>query len=258
MEHTLQVNGLNINYTESGEGKPLVFLHGWGSSLQVFEKIQQYFEPDFHVFAIDLPGFGKSQEPNDVWGVYEYTAFIEEFFKLKNISNPILVGHSYGGRISIVYASRNPVLKLVLLDSAGIKPHRPLSYYIKVYTYKFVRAILPYLVGRTKANEIIENYRKQAGSSDYKSASATMRQVLVKSVNEDLKSVMPQIKAPTLLVWGENDTATPVSDARTMEKLIPNAGLVVLKNAGHFSFVEKAGEFLIILNNFLQPDKKNS
>lgn len=85
-----------------------------------------------------------------------------------------------------------------------------------------------------------------------------MRQVLVKSVNEDLKGEMPNIKAPTLLVWGENDTATPVSDAKTMEKLIPNAGLVVLKNAGHFAFVEKLGAFLIILNNFLQPDKKNS
>ena len=85
-----------------------------------------------------------------------------------------------------------------------------------------------------------------------------MRQLLVKSVNEDLKYAMPDIKAPALLIWGENDTATPVSDARTMEKLIPNAGLVVLKNAGHFSFVEKAGEFLIILDNFLQPDKKNN
>lgn len=84
-----------------------------------------------------------------------------------------------------------------------------------------------------------------------------MRQVLVKSVNEDLKIEMPKIKTPTLLVWGENDTATPVSDAKIMEKLIPNAGLVILKNAGHFSFVEKLGEFLIILNNFLQPDKKN-
>ena len=257
MEQTQVIKGLNINFKETGEGKPVVLLHGWGSNLEAFTRVQQNLESEFHVFSIDLPGFGKSQEPNEVWGVYEYTEFIEEFCRLKNISNPILAGHSYGGRVSIVYASRNPVLKLVLLDSAGIKPHRPLSYYIKIYTYKFVRAVLPYIVGRAKANEIIENYRKQAGSSDYKSASPVMRQVLVKSVNEDLKGEMPKIKAPTLLVWGENDTATPVSDAKAMEKLIPNAGLVVLKNAGHFAFVEKLGEFLIILNNFLQPDKKN-
>ncbi|MDO3644764.1 alpha/beta fold hydrolase [Mucilaginibacter sp. L3T2-6] len=257
MEQTQIIKGLNINYNETGAGKPVVLLHGWGSNLQAFTRIQENLESSFHVISVDLPGFGKSQEPNEVWGVYEYTEFIEEFLSVKNISNPILAGHSYGGRISIVYSSRNPVHKLILLDSAGIKPTRPLSYYIRVYTYKFVRAVLPYLVGRAKANEIIENYRKQAGSSDYKSASPVMRQVLVKSVNEDLKVEMPKIKAPTLLVWGENDTATPVSDAKTMEKLIPNAGLVVLRNAGHFAFVEKLGEFLIILNNFLEPDKKN-
>ncbi|WP_428328981.1 alpha/beta fold hydrolase [Mucilaginibacter sp.] len=258
MEYTQLVKGLNINYKETGQGTPLVFLHGWGSSLQVFEKIQQYFETDFHVFAIDLPGFGKSDEPDGVWGVYEYTAFIEEFFKLKGISNPILSGHSYGGRIALLYASRNPVLKLVLLDSAGIKPTRSLEYYLKVYSYKLVRKTLPVFVGNTQANTILDKYRKKAGSSDYSSATPMMRQVLVKSVNEDLKNIMPLIKAPTLLIWGENDTATPVSDGQTMEKLIPNAGLVVLKNAGHFSFIEKLNEFLIILNNFIQADKKNN
>jgi pimeloyl-ACP methyl ester carboxylesterase len=145
-----------------------------------------------------------------------------------------------------------------LLDSAGIKPGRSLEYYIKVYSFKAARKTLPLFVGKSKADEIIEGYRKTAGSTDYNNASGIMRQILVKSVNEDLKSVMPNIKAPTLLVWGENDTATPVGDAKIMEQLIPNAGLVVLKNAGHFAFVEKLQEFLIILNNFLQADKKNN
>ncbi|ASU33518.1 alpha/beta fold hydrolase [Mucilaginibacter xinganensis] len=258
MEQTQLIKGLNINFNESGEGKPLVLLHGWGSNLQAFTKVQEYFETDFHVFAIDLPGFGKSQEPAEVWGVEEYTQFIEEFCRVKNISNPILAGHSYGGRISILFASRNPVLKLVLLDSAGIKPTRSLEYYIKVYSYKAAKKTLPLFVGRSKAEEIMEGYRKKAGSSDYNNASGVMRNILVKSVNEDLQSVMPKIKAPTLLVWGENDTATPVGDAKIMEKLIPNAGLVILKNAGHFAFVEKLHEFLIILNNFLQADKKNN
>lgn len=258
MEQTQLVKGLNINFNETGEGKPLVFLHGWGSNLQAFTRIQEYFTPGFHIFAIDLPGMGKSQEPNEVWGVEEYTQFIEEFFRIKNISNPILAGHSYGGRISILYASRNPVLKLILIDSAGIKPSRPLKYYLKVYSYKAAKKALPLLIGRKKAEEIMENYRKKAGSTDYNNASGVMRNILVKSVNEDLKSVMPSIQAPTLLIWGENDTATPVSDGKTMEKLIPNAGLVVLKSAGHFSFVEKLHDFLIILNNFLQADKKNA
>jgi len=258
MEQTQLIKGLNINFKEAGDGKPLVFLHGWGSNLQAFTRVQEYFQNDFHTFAIDLPGMGKSQEPNEVWGVEEYTQFIEEFCRVKNITNPILAGHSYGGRVSILFSSRNPVTKLVLLDSAGIKPKRSMKYYLKVYSFKTAKNVLPFLVGKTKATEIIDNYRKKAGSSDYNAANGIMRQILVKSVNEDLQHVMPNIKAPTLLVWGENDTATPVSSAQIMEKLIPNAGLVVLKNAGHFAFVEKLNEFLIILNNFLQPDKRNS
>src|ERR1700749_4171809 len=133
MEQTQLIKGLNINFREEGEGKPLVFLHGWGSNLQAFTRVQDYFKDEFHTFAIDLPGMGKSQEPNEVWGVEDYTQFIEEFFKVKGITNPILAGHSYGGRVSILFSSRNPVNKLVLLDSAGIKPTRSLDYYLKVY-----------------------------------------------------------------------------------------------------------------------------
>jgi pimeloyl-ACP methyl ester carboxylesterase len=258
MELIQSVKGLKVNYQETGKGTQLVLLHGWGSNLQIFEDIQQYFQNDFCVISIDLPGFGKSDPPPEVWGVEEYTSFIEEFFESKNITRPILLGHSFGGRISILFSSRNPVLKLILVDSAGIKPGRSLDYYLKVYSYKLIRKTLPVLIGKGQAETVLEKYRKKAGSSDYKNASGVMRQVLVKAVNEDLKSVMPLIKAPTLLFWGENDTATPVSDGKIMETLIPNAGLVVLKAAGHFSFVEKLNEFLIILNNFIQADKKNN
>lgn len=256
MEYIQPVKGLNINYKETGEGHPLVFLHGWGSSLEAFTRIQQEFEKGFHVFSIDLPGFGKSEEPAEAWGVEEYTQLIEEFFRLKGITNPILAGHSNGGRISIVYASRNPVHKLILLDSAGVKPKRSLKYYVKVYSYKLMRKLMPLVVGKAKAQAMVEERRKKSGSTDYNNASPMMRQVLVRVVNTDLQSYMPLIKAPTLLVWGENDTATPVGDAKIMEKLIPNAGLVIFKNAGHFAFIEKLGEFLIVLNNFLQADKK--
>lgn len=85
-----------------------------------------------------------------------------------------------------------------------------------------------------------------------------MQQILVKSVNEDVKWLMPQIKAPVLLVWGENDTATPVSNGQLMEKLMLDAGLVVLKNAGHFAYLDKYNEFIIIISNFLKKDMVES
>lgn len=253
----IKIDGLNIHYERVGNdsGRDVVLLHGWGSQLEIFKHIVRKLEPDFRVYALDFPGFGGSNAPNEEWGVNDYTLFLEAFVKEFNIQNPILMGHSFGGRVAILYSSRNEVNKLVLIDSAGIKPARSFKYYLKVYSFKLSKRILPVLLGKEKANILIEQYRKKSGSSDYNAAAGIMRKILVKVVNEDLKRVMPQIKAPTLLIWGENDTAAPVKDARIMEKLIKDSGLVVLKNTGHFSFIEKPGEVNIILDAFLNDDK---
>ncbi len=251
MEKITQIQGLQINYKVTGQGENMVLLHGWGCDMHIFDHIHSFFEKKFTTYSIDLPGFGKSEEPPEQWGVEKYTVLVENLLKKLNINNPILLGHSFGGRIAILYASRNPVAKMILVDSAGVKPKRSLNYYVKVYTYKFLKKIvsLPFLKNYT--NSLLGKYRKNAGSKDYQAASERMKQVLVKVVNEDLQHKMPKIKTSTLLIWGENDTATPVSDAKIMEQKIPDAGLVVLKNAGHYSFIDKMNEFLIITGNFL-------
>ena len=97
-------------------------------------------------------------------------------------------------------------------------------------------------------------YRAKVGSSDYSSASPMMRAILSKVVNEDLTGVMPGISCPTLLIWGANDTATPLSDAKTMEKLIPDAGLVSFDGVGHYSFLENPFQFAAVLKSFLSKD----
>lgn len=250
-----KINKLNIRYKKTGKGQPILLLHGWACDLTIFEKVQNELENKFQVYSIDLPGFGESEAPNEIWGVEEYTQFIETFIQTQFIENPILIGHSFGGRISILYASRNNTNKIILVDSAGVKPKRKLKYYLKIYSYKGVKKVVNLVFSKQKANSILETFRKQSGSNDYQNANGIMRNILVKVVNEDLQHVMPKIKVPTLLIWGENDTATPVSDAKIMEKLINDAGLVVLKNSGHYSFLEKLNEFLIITNNFLTTIK---
>jgi len=255
MEYTDVVKDMKINYYSTGHGNCVVLLHGWGCDLNIFSKIHYHLEKYFKVYSIDLPGFGKSEEPDEVWGVEEYTSIIEEFLKLKNIYNPILIGHSFGGRISILFASRNPVNKLVLIDTAGVKPKRKLKYYLKIFSYKIIKHILKLFYKPDKFKVILEKFKKKSGSSDYRNASDQMRKILSKIVNEDLKYIMFKIKAPTLLIWGENDIETPVKDAKIIETLIPNVGLVILKNAGHYSFIEKMNDFIIILNNFLKVDK---
>ncbi len=125
------VDGLHINYTVQGEGPAVVLLHGWGANLQSFRMVQDFLSRNFRTYAIDLPGFGESDEPPVAWGVPEYTDFLHKWLTSLNIENPILVGHSNGGRISIMYASSRPVRKIILIDSAGIKPKRKLGYYVR-------------------------------------------------------------------------------------------------------------------------------
>jgi pimeloyl-ACP methyl ester carboxylesterase len=253
----INIDNLNIHYelTGSASGKHIILLHGWGSNAAAFAFIIQALKENFNVYAIDFPGFGESPPPSEVWGVEDYTQFLESFVKKLEIKNPILLAHSFGGRVALLYSSRNEVNKLILVDAAGIKPTHSPKYYLKVYAYKLSKKILPFIIGKKRATAQIEAYRQKSGSSDYNQAKGIMRNILVKVVNEDLKRVMPDIKAPTLLIWGENDTATPLKDAKIMEKLIPDAGLAVLKGAGHFSFLDKRYEFNLIIDAFLTEDK---
>ncbi len=251
----IEIKNLKLHYKVSGQGKNIILLHGWGCNLDIFDSLFFHLEKSFKVYSIDFQGFGKSEAPLEVWGVEDYTRALEDFVKKLNIDHPVLLGHSFGGRISILYASRNPVNKIILVDAAGVKPTHSLKYYLKVYSFKLSKKLLPLLIGKKRAEERINQYRKKSGSSDYNNATGIMKSILVKVVNEDLKQVMPLIKAPTLLIWGESDTATPLKDARTMNRLIKDSGLAVLKNAGHYSFLEKPYEFNLIVDNFLQKDR---
>lgn len=251
----IDINGLKINYEVAGTGNNVVLLHGWGANIKSFEPVHQNLQQWFTTYSIDLPGFGKSDQPPCPWGVKEYAAAIDNFFSTLNINQPIIIGHSFGGRIAIYLAAQNNVQKMILVDSAGIKPKRSLKYFLKVYTYKAFKNLLKLPGLNRNKDELLNNLKKKFGSADYQNVSGVMQQTLIKVVNEDLRHLMPQIKASTLLIWGEKDTATPVSDGQLMEKLIPDAGLVILKNVGHFSYLEKLGDFLAIINNFLDKEK---
>ena len=256
MDKTITYSDTRLHYTVEGVGRPLFLLHGWGCTGDIFNQIKPFLAEHFQVFTVDFAGFGKSEEPQSVWGVEEYTRSLEAIVEYEDIESPILIGHSFGGRVSIVYASRNTTRKVILVDAAGVKPRRSFTYYRKLYTYKLLKRLLPLLVGKRKAEEIIEQRRAKAGSADYNNATPMMRAILSKVVNEDLCHLMPKIKAPTLLFWGEKDTATPLSDAKRMEKLIPDAGLVTVAGAGQYSFLENMPLFVRVLESFLAKEMK--
>ncbi len=252
MERTVEIDGLTIFYEVTGSGAPLILMHGWGCDHTTVASIAAAAAETHTVYSLDLPGFGRSDEPREVWGVDEYTSLVEKFARKLGLERPVLVGHSYGGRISILYASRNEVAKVILVDAAGVTPQRPLSSYTQVYSFKLSRKMWQLLLGKERANARIERMRASKGSADYAAASPMMRRVLSKSVNQDLRSVMPLIKAPTLLVWGENDTATPMRDARIMDRLIPETGLVSFPGCGHYSFLDNPVQFAAVIKSFLK------
>ena len=114
------------------------------------------------------------------------------------------------------------------------------------------------LYGKEKGETVLNKIRAKKGSSDYSNSTPKMRAILSKVVNEDPKHVMPSIKCPTLLIWGEKDTATPIGDAKIMEKLIPDAGLVSFPNAGHYSFLDNAYQYQAVLRSFLKKEIEQS
>ena len=241
----MEFNGLN--YIEAGQGKPILLLHGWGANVDVWHSIMQEFSLEYHVYALDLYGFGKSREPSENFTIYDYARVVDDFIT-KIIGKPvILVGHSFGGRIGLILGDSKNVDALVLVDSAGIKPRFNLKKYIKVRCYKKLKQ---------KVQQGVADGGKleKFGSSDYKNLSKTMRQVFVNVVNEDLTKLAKNVSKLTLLLWGRKDKETPSYMARKLRRNIKNSRLVYL-NGGHFSFLDDKDNFIKECYKFF--DKRN-
>lgn len=253
------VNGIGINYEQKGSGELVVLLHGWGSNIKLFANLIDLLSAKYTVVAMDMPGFGESEEPKTPWCVDDYVQFVIDFLKDYDTKEVTLLGHSFGGRVIIKMHSRESlpfkVKKVILVDSAGIMPPKSNKKSWRTRYYKMGKTVLSTKLVQKLAPDALENFRKKMGSADYAAASPMMRQVMVKVVNEDLEPYLPNIKCPTLLVWGVNDTATPISDGEKMEKLIPDAGLVRLENAGHYSFLEQQFTFNRVMCSFMNIEE---
>ena len=236
----MTINDLNINYIQYGEGKDIVLLHGWGQNIQMMKPLGDQFCDKYRITILDLPGFGESDEPHDVWTVGDYSDFMESFLKKVGVKKPIMIGHSFGGRVAIRYSARNPIEKLVLFGSPCIRVDEELPMSVK---------ILKKLKQLPGLNELGEYMKKYIGSRDYKAASPTMRKILVEVVNEDLSKYAREIEEPTLLIWGEQDTEAPLNDARQLEKIMIDAGLIILPGT-HYAYLENLSVVTNILNKF--------
>lgn len=255
LELNIVVDNLNTNYIQVGEGKPVLLLHGWGSSIEPFNRLINQLSEKYQVIALDLPGFGKTDEPPRPYNVDDYVDFVLHFLETFHFSSISIIGHSFGGRIIIKLANRElpfQIDKIVLIDSAGIKHSPNPKQSKKQKRYKRLKKLYSTPIMKLLFPNALEALRLKYGSADYIAASPMMRQCLVKAVNEDLSGLLPYIKEPTLLIWGENDVDTPLSDAKLMEQMIPDAGLAVIKNAAHFSFIDQPYTFHRIIASFFE------
>ena len=253
----IKIQGCDINYEVLGDGNPVILLHGWLATLETMRPIANNLCKNFKVYLVDVIGFGKSQLPEHPLKTDDFGDFLKEFTEKLNIKNPILIGHSNGGRIIINAVGRGLVSakKIVLIDSAGIKPKRSLTYYLKVAFYKTGKFFLNLLPNTKSIKKFKEKIRNHVGSEDYKTSANVLKETMKIIVNEDLQYLLPKISVPTLLFWGSLDTATPISDARIMEKLIPDCGLIEYAGSSHFSYLENINNVNSVLNEFLKNDK---
>lgn len=249
----MKIKDININHIIEGEGEDVIVLHGWGASINTVLSIVNAIKGKFRVHAIDLPGFGESEEPKTPIDGFAYAEIIKEYMDKKEIKKAILIGHSFGGKLCIILGSKYPELveKIVLINSAGLIPKRGAKYYLKVYSFKTLRILYKNFAFGENKEKKMEKFYKKFGSTDYKDADGLMRKILVKVVNENLEELLKDIKAPTLIIWGDKDDATPLYMAEKMEKKIKDSGLVVLKGTGHYSYLDDYRRFKIVLKSFL-------
>lgn len=248
-----QIDGLKINYEDEGTGKTLLFLHGWGSSLQSFRCITDQIKDTYRIIRLDFPGFGGSDCPPEPWNVDDYVDLTRKFIKSLGLDCVNLIGHSFGGRVIIKMASSQndfKIDKIVLVDSAGIMPVKTLKKRIRTRVFKIGKGILLIPFIKKAFPDALEKYRRMFGSADYNNASGVIRDTMVRVVNEDLEPYLPSIKYPTLLIWGDQDTATPMRDAKIMESKIPDAGLVVVEGGEHFSFLKNPYLVATVMRTF--------
>lgn len=234
---------INYQYIDNKSSITLVFLHGWGQNIAMMEPIAKPFANEYSTLIIDLPGFGNSEEPTYVWSLNDYAVMVNSLIKKLNINKVILIGHSFGGKISIIYASLFEVHKLVLIAS-------PYKVAIKKLTFK--QKLLKKMAKVSFLKGIATYFKLKIGSTDYKNATPMMRNILVKHVNTETAENCKKIKCPTIIIWGTDDKDVNISNAYEIEKLIPDSAVIEYPNKTHYAYLEDLYKTIEILKSFIK------
>ena len=226
----------------------LVFLHGWGTDSGSLLPLAQLFTEQFDVYLVDFAGFGKSKQPDSVWTTKDYATDLDSFITTLPLKKTVLIGHSFGGRVAVQYAANysDKINGVALIGCAGF----PLPKSLLKKVYLFGLSLIP---RKIKDLKIVQKYAK--GSADYNASSGIMRKILKQVVNENLTPQAQKIKVPTLLLYGQNDTAAPPAFGEKYHQLISGSQLIIFPNNDHFSLLFNS-RFLTYqkINQFLREE----
>ncbi len=251
MQKVIMIDNLNTFYCEYSEGNNyLLLIHGWGQSHAFWNDLVKRFSNKYHIFALDLPGFGKSQEPPNIWDISDFAKFVHNFSTMLEIKNPTIIGHSFGGKIAIAYATKFPVKKLVLYStSGGISEKSICKILYKKLLVNFGKYVFPSLIYRLQSlmfkptnykNNVIVNNKRSRRMLD-----------IYTNFHENLNTLTNEIKAKTLIIIGSKDKISEHGAGKFIKNLIRNSLLVEINDAGHFAHLESPNKFYALLDRFL-------
>jgi pimeloyl-ACP methyl ester carboxylesterase len=248
----LTIDGLCVNHEVVGEGPAVLLLHGWAGCIAAVSPIREDLRSAYTVISVDLPGFGESEMPRETWGSAEYGDLVGKLMIEAGFPTLLcVVGHSFGGKVAIHLALQGAVTveSLMLVGTPGTR--LPLSEETKrrIARVKSAKKLARFMPGPVR--RAIEARMARLGSEDYRNA-GPMKDILVRAVNEDLRSLLSGLRVPTLLVFGANDTATPPEIGRIMESEIAGSGLVIMERSGHFPYIDERPAFSAIARSFLE------
>ncbi len=213
----------------------VIVLHGWGQSAQHMQPLADLVaDSGFSVHNFDLPGFGSASPPSTIWGSTDYAHHINAYLDANNIPSASLIGHSFGGRISLAFAAHYPhrIKKLVLINASGIAIPRPWKRTLRMIFVKKLATLTKWCDNILRTNLFQSTFIPKFASYDYRNA-GHMKNILVKTVNEDLSPLASTITSDTLLIWGQNDTETPPAMGKKLATLIPHSQLITLPQKSH-------------------------
>lgn len=245
------INQVETHFQRIGHGAPVVLLHGWGCDWQIWSPIISLLSDEYQLFIPDLPAFGSSAAPTEVWNSEAYVKWLSAFVEKTIGDRPFsLVGHSFGGKIAALWASQQPtnLLKLVLVDSSGLPDPLPPARRLQKNLLGLIPNPIKDLIPKSLRKKLLD---ATGSATDYFNANPQQRAIFQAIINEQIGANIARIQTPTLVIWGVNDLDTPLNQGKAFAALIPQSKLSVFTQSGHFPFIDESQHFIEKVRHFL-------